>query len=115
MGPVVIEVAVKALAGGVFVLAFAALVRALPPTWFAGMFSAAPSVALGSLLTTVAFDGAAEAAASARGMQIGAVAFTVYCLVAAPMLRRWGAYRGSWIALVVWASVAVVGYLVVPY
>jgi hypothetical protein len=57
MGSKVAEVALKALAGGLFVLAFAALAQMIAPKRFAGVFSAAPSVALGSLLVTVAFAG----------------------------------------------------------
>jgi hypothetical protein len=95
MGVKVAEVALKALAGGLFVLAFAALSQVLAPKRFAGVFSAAPSVALGSLLVTVAFSGIGDVATSARGMQVGAVAFTVYCLAAVPLLKRWGAWRGS--------------------
>ena len=80
MGSKIVEVVLKALAGGVFVLAFAALAQTISPKRFAGVFSAAPSVALGSLLVTLAFSGAGEVGRSARGMQVGAVAFTVYCM-----------------------------------
>jgi hypothetical protein len=41
MGAKVAEVALKALAGGLFVLAFAALAQTLTPKRFAGVFSAA--------------------------------------------------------------------------
>jgi uncharacterized membrane protein (GlpM family) len=108
-----VEVRLKALAGGLFVLAFAALAQMLTPKRFAGVFSAAPSVALGSLLVTAAFTGVGDVTSSARGMQIGAVAFTVYCLAVVPLLRRWGAWRGSFAALAVWLLVAASGYLLV--
>ena|SRR5689334_19620105 len=107
------EVALKALAGGLFVLAFAALAQMLSPKRFAGVFSAAPSVALGSLLVTAVFSGLADVAQAARGMAVGAVAFTVYCLTAAPLLGRLGAWRGSLAALGVWGAVAGAGYLLV--
>ncbi len=113
MGLKVVEVAVKALAGGLFVLAFAALAQMISPKRFAGVFSAAPSVALGSLLVTLAFSGPGDGARSARGMQVGAVAFTVYCLAAVPLIKAWGAWRGSAAALGVWAAVAALGYLLV--
>jgi len=112
VGAKVAEVALKASAGGLFVLAFAALAQMLAPKRFAGVFSAAPSVALGSLLVTAAFSGVHDVGRSARGMQIGAVAFTVYCLAAVPLLRRFGAWRGSLAALLVWGLVAGVGYAV---
>jgi hypothetical protein len=109
----VAEVALKALAGGLFVLAFAALAQMLSPKRFAGVFSAAPSVALGSLLMTAAFSGSGDVTRSAGGMAIGAVAFTVYCLAAVPLLGRLGAWWGSLAALGVWGAVAAAGYLVV--
>lgn len=92
----IVEVVVKALAGGVFVLAFAALAEMLTPKRLAGVFCAAPSVALASLIVTAAITGVPDVLASAQGMQIGAVGFTLYCLIAAPLLRRWGAWRGRW-------------------
>jgi hypothetical protein len=109
----IVEVALKALAGGLFVLAFAALAQTISPKRFAGVFSAAPSVALGSLLVTLVFSGPGDVARSARGMAVGAVAFTAYCLVTVPLIRRWGAWRGSAAALAGWAAVAGLGYLVV--
>ncbi len=113
MATKVVEIVVKALAGGLFVLAFAALAQVLSPKRFAGVFSAAPSVALGSLLVTAAFSGLPDVARSARGMAVGAVAFTGYCLVAVPLLGRWGAWRGSVAALGVWGLLAGCGYLTV--
>jgi hypothetical protein len=113
MGAKIIETALKALVGGLFVLAFAALAQVLAPKRFAGVFSAAPSVALGGLLLTAAFSGVRDVARSAPGMAVGAVAFAVYCVVAVPLLRRWGAWRGSAAALVAWAGTAAIGYALV--
>ncbi len=109
----VAEIAVKTLAGGVLVLAFAALAQVLAPKRFAGVFSAAPSVALAGLLVTEGFSGARDVVLSARGMAVGAVAFAVYCVLAVPLLRRWGAWRGSVAALLGWGIVSALGYLVV--
>ncbi len=113
MGGKVIEIALKALAGGVFVLAFAALAQVLSPKRFAGVFSAAPSVALAGLLVTAAFSGVPDVARSAPGMAVGAVAFAAYCALAVPLLRRWGTWRGTGGALVAWAVTAALGYLLV--
>lgn len=113
MGGKIIEIAVKAVIGGVFVLAFAALAQVLAPKRFAGVFSAAPSVALGGLLVTAAFSGVSDVARSAQGMAVGAVAFAVYCVAAVPLLRRWGAWRGSATALLAWAATAALGYALV--
>jgi hypothetical protein len=110
MGSKVAELALKAVAGGLLVLAFAALAQMIAPKRFAGILSAAPSVALGSLLVTFAVKGAGDVALSAGGMQVGAVAFTGYCLAAVPLVKAWGAWRGSAAALGVWAAIAAVGY-----
>ena len=109
----VVEVMLKALAGGVLVLAFAALSKVLKPERFAGVISAAPSVALGSLAVTLAFSGTKDLAAIGSGMAVGAAAFVVYCLATAPLVRRFGPWKGSVGALLVWAAVAGVGYSVV--
>ncbi len=113
MGAKAAEIALKALAGGLFVLAFAALAQMLAPKRFAGVFAAAPSVALGSLLVTTVFSGPGDVALSGRGMAVGAVAFAAYCAAAVPLLPRLGAWLGSAAALGAWAVVAVAGYLLV--
>src|ERR1700716_2852851 len=66
----------KAANGGLFVVVFALVSEVLTPKRFAGLFSAAPSVALANLAVIVATKGYAEAIANTRGMVIGAVAFT---------------------------------------
>jgi uncharacterized membrane protein (GlpM family) len=111
MAQTVVEVLVKAVAGGALVLAFAALAETLTPKRLAGVFSAAPSVALASIVVTAVFSGLPDVRASARGMVLGAAAFTVYCVVVVPLVKRWGAVRGSAAALVAWLVVAAVGYL----
>jgi len=45
-------------------------------------------------------------------MAVGAVAFTAYCLLAAPLVRRWGAWRGPAAALAGWAVVAAAGFAI---
>jgi len=109
-----LEVALKALAGGVFVLAFAALAEMLTPKRLAGVFCAAPSVALASLIVTAGLTGVGDVLASARGMQIGAAAFILYCLIAVPLLRRWGTWWGALAALAVWGAAVAVGYALAP-
>jgi hypothetical protein len=110
----VVEVVIKAVAGGTIVLCFAAVAQLLRPKQLAGVFSAAPSVALASVIVTAAFSGRGEVAVSEQGMIIGAVAFTGYCLAVAPLVQRWGAWRGSAAALVAWALIALIGCLVWP-
>jgi hypothetical protein len=100
------EIVLKACAGGLFVVAFALLAEAVQPKRLAGIFAAAPSVALASLILTVVFKGSHDASLAARGMIGGAVAFTAYTIVDVPALGRLGALRGSAAALVMWLAVA---------
>jgi hypothetical protein len=96
----------QAAAGGLLAVAFAVLAQMMTPKRLAGVLAAAPSVALGSLTVTVLMKGSTDAGIAARGMVVGAIAFTVYCLVAVPALRRWGLWWGSMVALVAWGIAA---------
>jgi hypothetical protein len=113
MASPIAEILIKAVAGGLLVLAFAALAETISPKPFAGVFSAAPSVALGGLLVTFGYTGAASLIRPSEGMQVGAVAFAVYCLAAVPLVKALGAWWGSATALGVWAVVVAAGYLLV--
>jgi hypothetical protein len=53
-----VEYALRFLAGGIAVSAFAALADTLRPKSFAGLFGAAPSIALATLLITLSHNGA---------------------------------------------------------
>ncbi|MBB4792868.1 DUF3147 family protein [Streptomyces nodosus] len=110
-----LEIVLKAFIGGLFVVVFALVAETVQPKRLAGVFAAAPSVALGGLILTVVFKGNQDAAAAARGMVAGAPAFTAYCLVDVPALGRFGAMRGSVAALVVWfAAAAALAFAVAP-
>lgn len=100
------EVAAKTLLGGAVVVAFALLAETLSPKRFAGVFAAAPSVALASLAMTGAFDGSSSARRACLGMVAGALGFVVYALVAPRAMRRLGPLRGSVTALAGWFVVA---------
>src|ERR1700744_5531789 len=63
-----IEYVLRFAAGGIAVSAFAALGDALRPKSFAGLFGAAPSIALVTLLITLSKDGAGFAAVEGRSM-----------------------------------------------
>src|SRR4051794_19032002 len=67
-----IVLAVKALNGGLFVVAFALVGEVLEPKRFAGLFSAAPSVALANLSVTIIDKGPGDARQNAIGMLVGA-------------------------------------------
>lgn len=100
------ELALKSVCGGALVLLFCAFAQTLSPKRFAGVFAAAPTVALASLLVTVGFKGSTDAARQSAGMLAGAAGFAVYCLLAPRVVRRLGALRGSALTLVVWAATA---------
>jgi hypothetical protein len=83
------EILFRALVGGVVVSAFASLADLLKPKSFAGIFGAAPSVALATLVLTVMKDGRAYAATEARSMILGAIAFFFYACLVSRSLVRW--------------------------
>lgn len=82
------ELAVRFAIGGLVVSSFAVLGGMLKPKSFAGLFSAAPSVALASLGLAVAQHGKAYASAEAKSMILGALAFFVYAWVVSRILFR---------------------------
>jgi hypothetical protein len=59
---------------------------------------------------TLAFTGTKDLAAIGSGMTVGAAAFVVYCLATAPLVGRFGAWKGSADTLLMWVAVAAVGY-----
>jgi len=75
------EALVRFLIGGLVVSAFSALGDVLKPKSFAGLFGAAPSVALATLSLTIASNGIAYAAIEARSMIAGALALLVYAFL----------------------------------
>lgn len=82
------EVVVRFLVGGIIVSAFAVLGNLFKPKTFAGLFGAAPSVALATLAITVSKNGAAYASVEARSMLAGAVAFFCYSIVVVLLITR---------------------------
>ena len=71
---------VRFLVGGTIVSVFALIGDVLKPKGFAGLFGAAPSVALATLGLTIATEGKLYAAVEARSMVAGAAAFFLYAL-----------------------------------
>jgi hypothetical protein len=75
--------------GGIVVCAFAAISDIFKPKSFAGLFGAAPSVALATLWLTISSHGKIYAAVETRSMIAGAVAFFIYASCATwLMLKR---------------------------
>ena len=71
---------VRFLVGGTIVSVFALIGDVLKPKGFAGLFGAAPSVALATLGLTIATEGKLYASVEARSMVAGAAAFFLYAL-----------------------------------
>lgn len=98
--------------GGALVSVFAVLGDLFRPKSFAGLFAAAPSVALATLVLAAATRGAPHVALEARSMVVGCVALFAYAtfvirFLAARLGRpRWGATTG----VVVWIAVAAAGW-----
>lgn len=82
------EMGARFLIGGVVVSAFAALAEIFRPKSFAGLFSAAPSIALATLGITISQHGKAYAATETKFMVLGAVAFFCYAAAASWILMR---------------------------
>jgi hypothetical protein len=79
---------IRFLIGGVVVSAFAALSEVFRPKSFAGLFGAAPSIALATLGLTIVHSGKMFAAIEARSMIFGSIAFCLYASLCSRVLVR---------------------------
>ena len=82
------EYLIRFVIGGAVVTAFAMVADVLRPKSFAGLFGAAPSVALATLGLTIRHQGAQLASVEARSMIFGAIAFLLYAAAVSWSLRR---------------------------
>lgn len=96
------------LVGGAIVSLFASLGDVLKPKSFAGLFGAAPSVALATLGLTLFVDGKAYVALEGRSMIVGAVSFFVYSALCAWLMlrKKIDAAPAAIGSLVVWLAAA---------
>jgi hypothetical protein len=103
-----VDLGVRFVIGGLVVSAFAALGEVFTPKRFAGLFAAAPSVALATLALTIAADGRAYAATEARSMIAGAMGFFAYaaCVSRVMIRAKPPVLPTVTLLLVVWASVS---------
>jgi hypothetical protein len=87
---------------------FAALGDTLQPKSFAGLFGAAPSIALATLFITVSQRGAAFAALEGRSMIAGAFALAAYSWTVGVLLKKcmMSSLAATILAFVVWITVA---------
>ena len=83
------QILLRFIIGGMIVSAFAMIGDVLKPKSFAGLFGAAPSVALATLALTLVSDGPSYAATEARSMMVGAVAFLIYASLVSRMMMRY--------------------------
>jgi uncharacterized membrane protein (GlpM family) len=103
----------RGLIGGTFVVAFSLLSQMTSPKSFAGVFGAAPSIALASLLVTIADRGEHAAHVQSLSMIFASFAMIAYCGTAVFTVDRFGALRGSVMAFLSWGIVAAMAYGVV--
>ena len=107
---------VRFLIGGCVVCAFALLGDVIRTKSFAGIFGAAPSVAIATLALTIHTQGAQYAAVEARTMMVGALALACYAAVSKRIM--WSGVASVPVmaiaGLAVWAVVALLGWTVIP-
>ena len=108
------EMVIRFAIGGAVVATFALLGDLFKPKSFAGVFAAAPSVALTTLALAASRSGLSYAAVEARSMIVGAIAFLSYATAVSWRLsRRSGrprlvAAKCAWI----WFAIAGVGWAI---
>ena len=102
------EYVVRFLLGGAVVSTFAMLGDVLRPRSFAGLFGAAPSVALATLGIALCRHGVDYAAQQSQTMIAGAIALAIYSVVVCHLLvrTRLRAAPAALLSLVVWLAAA---------
>lgn len=108
------ELLIRFVVGGLVVSCFAVLGDLFKPKRFAGLFAAAPSVALATLALTVAKQGQSFAATETRSMIGGAVALLLYSASVSWLMfrRRISALPATLFLMVVWFAVAFVSWAI---
>jgi uncharacterized membrane protein (GlpM family) len=104
----VMDLLLRFLVGGAVVSLFAMIGDTLRPKSFAGLFAAAPSIALATISLTVVKQGAVYAAIESRSMIFGAAAFFIYAsLMSRALFReRYPVLLTSAAGLVAWVALA---------
>jgi hypothetical protein len=82
------EYLIRFVAGGLVVSAFAAVGDVVRPKRFAGLFGAAPSIAIAALVIALFKKGPLYVAIEGRSMILGATALAIYSLVSLQLLKR---------------------------
>lgn len=95
------ELALRFVLGGVIVAIFSTVGELFKPKTFAGIFGAAPSVALATLTMVALRRGPREVARQTHAMLFGAVAMIVYSAALSIIVRRY--HLPAWLeASLVW-------------
>lgn len=102
------EYVIRFLIGGAVVTAFSVLGDLLRPKSFAGLFGAAPSVALATLGIAIWKQGGSYAASQSLSMMTGAAALAIYSIVVCQLLMRarMRALPATLLSIVVWLAAA---------
>jgi hypothetical protein len=103
------EIVLRFLLGGAIVSIFAVAGELFRPKTFAGIFGAAPSVALATLLLTFHAQGGEVVHAEANSMLFGALAFVGYGTASAWIVRRGRVlpvWLGAGLSWIVWLAIA---------
>ena len=103
-----LEYVLRFLAGGVAVSVLAAFGDMLRPKSFAGLFGAAPSIALATLFITLWQKGPPVAALEGRSMIVGALALAAYSWTVCVLLERFmlTSLTATLAAYAVWFAIA---------
>jgi len=107
------QLLVRFLIGGSVVSLFAILGDVIKTKSFAGIFGAAPSVALATLALTIHTEGTDYAAVQARSMIVGAAALMIYAAVSSHLMWK-GTASVPVIAvagLTLWIALALAGWV----
>ena len=104
------EYVIRFLIGGAVVSAFSMLGDILKPKSFAGLFGAAPSVALATLGIAIYQHGAPYASSQGLSMMAVAIALLAYSIVVCQLLMRarMRALPAALLSIVVWLIAAFV-------
>jgi len=99
----VLELVLRFVFGGAIVSLFALIGEVFEPKSFAGIFGAAPSVALASLVLAFSRHGQTYVSIEARAMVLGAVALAAYSIASMKVLKS--DRVKPWLAtLILWAE-----------
>jgi Protein of unknown function (DUF3147) len=82
------EYLIRFLAGGIAVSAFAALGDVFRPKTFAGLFGAAPSIAIATLMIGLFNKDTHYVALEGRSMMLGAIALGLYSALSCQLMKR---------------------------